>query len=237
MIILPAIDLINSKVVRLLRGDYSKVTEYALDPIEVAVGFKKDGAEHIHLVDLDGAKIGQPKNMEIIGEIIKASKLNAEIGGGIRTAKTVETYINLGAKRVILGTSALQDKELLKNLVKDFGSAISVGVDVLNGFVAVKGWTEISNVTIDEFMKELCDLGVDNVICTDITKDGAMVGTNLVLYKELAKNYSLKITASGGVSSLDDVKELKKSNVYGAIIGKALYNGGLQLKDALNEVK
>lgn len=233
MIILPAIDLLGRKAVRLLKGDYNQVTVYSDSPLEVAEKFKSLGATHIHMVDLDGAKYGTAPNMDIVAEVAEKTGLFIEIGGGIRNMETVKKYIDAGISRVILGTAAICDEDFLKEAVKAYGEKIAVGADVKDGKIAVKGWLEQSDVTLDEFFLKMQDLGVKNIICTDISRDGAMRGTNLELYRELSEKYSLDITASGGVSSIEDVKRLREMNLYGAIIGKAYYTGAVDLKEAI----
>lgn len=233
MIILPAIDLLGRKAVRLLKGDYNQVTVYSDSPLEVAEKFKSLGATHIHMVDLDGAKYGTAPNMDIVAEVTENTGLFIEIGGGIRSMETVKKYIDAGISRVILGTAAICDEDFLKEAVKAYGEKIAVGADVKDGKIAVKGWLEQSDVTLDEFFLKMQDLGVKNIICTDISRDGAMRGTNLELYRELSAKYSLDITASGGVSSIEDVKRLREMKLYGAIIGKAYYTGAVDLKEAI----
>lgn len=233
MIILPAIDLLDRKAVRLLKGDYNQVTVYSNSPLEVAEKFKSLGADYIHMVDLDGAKYGTTPNMDIVAEVAEKTGLFVEIGGGIRSMQTVKDYIGAGVSRVILGTAAICDEAFLDEAVAAYGEKIAVGADVKNGKIAVKGWLEESNVTLDEFFEKMQKKGVKNIICTDISRDGAMRGTNLELYRELSEKYSLDITASGGVSSLDDVKALRQMNLYGAIIGKAYYTGAVDLKEAI----
>lgn len=237
MIILPAIDLLGRKAVRLLKGDYNQVTVYSDSPLEVAEKFKSLGATHIHMVDLDGAKYGTAPNMDIVAEVAEKTGLFVEIGGGIRSMDTVKKYIGAGVSRVILGTAAICDEDFLKEAVKAYGEKIAVGADVKDGKIAVKGWLEQSDVTLDEFFMKMQNLGVKNIICTDISRDGAMRGTNLELYRELSARYSLDITASGGVSSIEDVKELRKMDLYGAIIGKAYYTGAVDLKEAIEVAK
>lgn len=233
MIILPAIDLLGRKAVRLLKGDYNQVTVYSDSPLEVAEKFKSLGATHIHMVDLDGAKYGTAPNMDIVAEVAEKTGLFIEIGGGIRSMETVKKYIDAGISRVILGTAAICDEDFFKEAVKAYGEKIAVGADVKDGKIAVKGWLEQSDVTLDEFFLKMQDLGVKNIICTDISRDGAMRGTNLELYRELSAKYSLDITASGGVSSIEDVKRLREMNLYGAIIGKAYYTGAVDLEEAI----
>lgn len=237
MIILPAIDLLDRKAVRLIKGDYNRVTVYSDSSLEVAEKFKSLGANYIHMVDLDGAKYGTTPNMDIVAEVAEKTGLFVEIGGGIRSMDTAKEYIDAGVSRVILGTAAICDEDFLKEAVKAYGEKIAVGADVKDGKIAVKGWLEQSDVTLDEFFMKMQKLGVKNIICTDISRDGAMRGTNLELYRELSAKYSLDITASGGVSSIEDVRELRKMNLYGAIIGKAYYTGAVDLKEAIEVAK
>ena len=233
MNIFPAIDLKDKNVVRLLKGDYNKLTVYGSDPLATAKEFKSQGAEYLHVVDLDGAKTGVGTNREIILSLAKNSGLKVQTGGGIRTGETVEEYIKGGIFRVILGTASVKDPGFLKEMVKEFGSAIAVGVDIADGYVAINGWTEKSDLEAFSFCDNLCNIGVKTIICTDISKDGAMKGTNRELYKELSDKFPIDIIASGGVSALDDIEALTKLTLYGAIIGRALYNGAINLKEAI----
>ena len=233
MIILPAVDIIDGKAVRLLKGDYNEKTVYGDDPLEFAEKFKKAGANYIHIVDLEGAKSGGTPNFGTIKRIIEKSGLFCEIGGGIRDIETIEKYINAGASRVILGTAAAEKPEFLKEAVRKFGEKIAVGADLKDGYIAVKGWTRKTDITAKKFFTDLSRIGVKTVICTDISKDGAMQGTNVGLYKELSAEFDIDIIASGGVSSLEDVKALKDLGVCGAIIGKAYYSGAIKIEDAL----
>lgn len=237
MIIFPAIDLYDKKAVRLLKGNYENMTVYSDHPWEIAKDFVNCGAQYIHIVDLEGAKDGTIPNIAVIEKIVKETKLFAEVGGGIRNAETVEKYLNAGVDRVILGTAAVTDPGFLKATVSKHGDKIAVSADVLDGWIAIKGWTKNSGVSLEEFLRQMENFGVKNVICTDISKDGAMRGTNLELYKKLSVRYSMNITASGGVSSLDDIRQLRKMNLYGAIIGKAYYTGTIDLKQALEEAR
>ncbi|MBR6502710.1 MAG: 1-(5-phosphoribosyl)-5-[Clostridia bacterium] len=233
MIIFPAIDLFDKKAVRLFKGDYQNMTVYSDNPIEIARDFENSGATHIHMVDLEGAKDGTTPNIDIVRQVATETSLFVEIGGGIRDMATVDKYLDAGVGRVILGTAAVTNPEFLKAAVAKHGDKIAVGADVKDGYIAIKGWLEKSQVTLEDFLLGMQEIGVKYIICTDISKDGAMRGTNLELYRELSQKYSMCITASGGVSSLDDVKELRKMNIYGAIIGKAYYIGAINLKDAL----
>ena len=237
MIIYPAIDLYDKKAVRLYKGDYEQMTVYSENPIEIAYDFVSKGAKFIHVVDLEGAKFGTTPNIDIIKDIAQKTDLFIEIGGGIRSLETVEKYLDAGVNRVILGTAAVTDEEFLKSATDKFGDKIAVGADVKDGYIAIKGWTQKSQYSLDEFLCKMQGLGIKNVICTDISKDGAMRGTNLELYKELSQKYSLDITASGGVSSIDDIVALRNMNLYGAIIGKAYYIGAIDLKEAIEVAK
>ena len=237
MLILPAIDLYDKKAVRLYKGDYNEMTVYSNNPIEIARKFQECGATFIHMVDLEGAKNGTTPNIDEVRKVVEYTDLKVEIGGGIRDEETVQKYIDLGVERVILGTAAVTDDEFLCKMVAKYKDAIAVGVDLKDGYVAIKGWTEKSALTADEFFKHLSDIGVKTVICTDISKDGAMQGTNRELYKELSDKYTMDIVASGGVSSIGDIKALKDMNLYGAILGKAYYIGAVDLKEAVEVAK
>lgn len=234
MYIIPAIDLIDGKAVRLQKGDYNKVTVYSDSPAEVAESFERDGAKMLHVVDLDGAKDGTTANFDTVKEIIRRTGLSVEIGGGVRNIERVKKYIDIGVDRIIIGTAAVTDPDFLKEAVKLYGEKIVVGVDVKDGYVAIKGWLEVSEVSCYDFCKTLCELGVKTVICTDISKDGMMSGTNLELYRDLNRRFGMNIIASGGVSSIDDVCALKEMDIYGAILGKALYTGAIKLSEAVN---
>lgn len=237
MNIFPAIDLYEKKVVRLYKGDYSKMTVYSEDPLAVAKDFEKAGAKYIHVVDLEGAKFGTTPNLEIVEQIAKNTDLFVEIGGGIRSIETIKRYIDAGVDRVILGTAAVVDQAFLLEALKLYGDKIAVGIDVKDGYVAIKGWEEKSNYDCFEFCNLMQSYGVKYIICTDISKDGAMQGTNRLLYQQLSERYDLEITASGGVSSIEDVIALDALNLYGAIIGKAYYTGAVRLEDALEVVR
>ncbi len=236
MIIFPAIDLYGGKTVRLYKGDYSRMTVYSDSPLEVAKDFWKKGAEQVHIVDLMGARDGGTPSLEMVKEIIREIPF-VEIGGGIRTMEAIASYIDAGASRVILGTAALENRELLAEALRQYGEKIAVGADIREGCISVKGWTETSSVTVDDFFADMEALGVCNIICTDISKDGAMSGTNRELYSRLSHSYSVRITASGGVSTLDDVCALRKMGLYGAIIGKAYYTGAIALKEAIEAAR
>ncbi len=233
MYLFPAIDLIGGQAVRLVKGDYSQKTVYSSSPVEVAKSFYDAGAEYLHVVDLDGAKSGNTDNISVIADIIKESGLKVEVGGGIRSEEVIKKYIDAGVYRVILGTVAVEKPEFCREMCAKYGDKIAVGVDIKDGFVAIKGWTEVAEKTCFDFCKELEEMGVKTVICTDISKDGLLSGTNLELYRELQGKFNIDFTASGGVTSLDDVKALMEIGVYGAILGKALYTGNIDLKEAV----
>ena len=233
MNLFPAIDLYDKKAVRLYKGNYAEMTVYSNNPPEIALDFKAKGAKFVHVVDLEGAKDGTTPNIDVVEAIVKASGLLVEIGGGIRTMEVLERYFSVGVFRAILGTAAVSDERFLKEAVEKYGEKIAVGADIKDGYVAIKGWVEKSEYTTDEFFEKMQSLGVKTIICTDISKDGAMKGTNLEMYAELSKKYSVDIVASGGVSSISDVEALKKMNMYGAIIGKAYYTGAIDLAEAV----
>ena len=234
MILFPAIDLYDRKAVRLFRGDYREMTVYSHHPIELAEKFTQAGATHIHIVDLEGAKIGDvTDNFAIVREIAEKTPLYTEIGGGIRRIETVDAYFDAGVDRVILGTAAIADEAFLQDALKKYGDRIAVGADLKDGKIAVKGWLECTDVGADEFFGKMQAFGVKTVICTDISKDGAMQGTNLELYRDLSKKFQMNITASGGVSTLDDIRRLREMDLYGAIVGKAYYTGAIDLKEAV----
>ncbi len=233
MYIFPAIDLIDGKAVRLLRGEYDKKTVYNEDPLAVALDFKREGAECLHLVDLDGAKNGTTDNFATVERITKAGGLFVEIGGGIRRMETVDRYLGIGVDRVILGTAAVTDPAFLEAALARYGEKISVGVDIKDGLVAIRGWLETAPYTLYDFCERMQAAGVSHLICTDINKDGAMQGTNLALYRELCTRFSGRITASGGVCSIEDVRHLREMGLYGAIIGKAYYTGAIKLREAI----
>ncbi len=237
MELFPAIDLIDGCAVRLVKGDYAQKTIYSEHPEEVAASFAAAGAKYLHVVDLDGAKDGGTPNLETIRSIVQKSGLLVEVGGGIRSEEAIRTYLDAGVFRVILGTAAVQDPVFLQNMVEKYGEKIAVGVDIRDGMVAIKGWTELSEKSCFAFCEELEKMGVKTIICTDISKDGLLSGTNLELYRQLAKRFAVDIVASGGVTSLEDVQKLQEMGLYGAILGKALYTGKLDLKKAVTLTK
>ncbi len=237
MLVFPAIDLYDKKAVRLFKGDYANMTVYSDDPLSVARDFENKGAVWIHMVDLQGAKDGTTPNLEVVRKIASETGLLVEIGGGIRDMATVEKYLSCGVKRVILGTAAVNDPDFLKEAVARFGSSVAVGVDLKDGKVAIKGWTSVSEEDAFSFCDKLVSIGVETIICTDISKDGAMQGTNLELYRTLSQKFPLQIIASGGVSSISDVAALRNMDLYGAIVGKAYYVGAIDLKEAIEVAK
>lgn len=233
MLIFPAIDIINGKVVRLLKGDYGTAKNYSVTPVEAVISFNECGAMCVHAVDLNGAKSGKAENCETVKNIISSTDAFVEIGGGIRTREQIESYISAGAQRVILGTAAVTDFAFVKKMNKEFKGKIAVGVDAVLGKVAINGWEEITDVNAFDFCKKLADEGIENVIFTDISRDGTLSGANLSVYEKLAKIPGLKITASGGITYLDEIKTLREMGVYAAILGKALYENKLSLKEAI----
>ena len=237
MILFPAIDLFEKKAVRLYKGDYENMTIYSENPMEIAQDFAAKGCTHIHMVDLEGAKDGTTPNIASVEQVATQTDLFVEIGGGIRNMETVERYMRAGVSRVILGTAAVNDEAFLQAAVAKYGDRIAVGADVKEGCIAIKGWLETAAVTLEAFLQKMQNIGVRNVICTDISKDGAMKGTNLGLYKSLSEKFRLDITASGGVSSMEDIRQLRSMDLYGAIIGKADYPGAIDLKEAVEAAK
>ena len=237
MLIFPAIDLFEGKAVRLLKGEYDQMTVYNEDPLAVARDFAACGATCLHLVDLEGAKSGTTPNIDTIRRLAAETDLFTEVGGGIRNMDTVRAYLSAGVDRVILGTAALQDEAFLTEALAEYGDRIAVGVDIRNGKVAIRGWVETSETDAMEFMAKLEQLGVRTVICTDISRDGAMAGTNHDLYAELMNRFHMNVIASGGVSAIEDVRRLAAKNLYGAIIGRAYYTGAIALRDAIEVAK
>ena len=233
MNLFPAIDLYTGWAVRLYQGDYNQMTVYDKAPLAVAKRFRDAGAEYLHMVDLEGAKTGETPNLDTVRTVAAQSGLKVEIGGGIRSEEVIKKYLDAGVLRVILGTAAITQPGFVGEMVAKYGEKIAVGVDVRDGIVAIKGWTELSDRTCFDFCRDMDSLGVKTIICTDISKDGVLGGTNLELYKQLSETLSLDIVASGGVSSLDDIAALQKMGLYGAILGKAVYTGAIDLKQAV----
>lgn len=232
MILFPAIDLYEGKAVRLYKGEYEKMTVYG-DPVSFADDFVRCGAKAVHIVDLEGAKTGETPNLDTVVAIKRKTRLFCEIGGGIRTEETIRKYVDAGLDRVILGTVAAQDDAFVRRMVERFGDRIAVGADIKNGFVAVKGWTETTSYDVHSFFAKMQSFGVKTIICTDVSKDGVLQGPNFALYRELQEKYEVNVTASGGVSTLDDVRKLTEMGVYGAIVGKAYYTGAFDLREGV----
>ena len=235
MLILPAIDLVGGKAVRLYKGDYAQMTVYDDDPLNTARKFEAAGAEWVHMVDLEGARDGGTPNLDTVRRVAENTALLVEIGGGIRSMDIVERYLAIGVKRVILGTAAIADEAFARAAIERFGSAIALGADVRDGEVAIRGWLELSGMTLDAFCEKYQRMGARTLICTDISRDGAMRGTNRALYAELQRKYDMDIVASGGVSTLEDVRALAQLGLYGAIVGKAYYTGAIDLCQAIRE--
>ena len=232
MKIFPAIDILDGKAVRLLHGDYNSVTVYGNDPVEVALKMRGEGAEYLHTVDLCGARDGSPSASGIIREIKKRTGLFVQCGGGVRSMASVDAYIDSGVDRVIIGSAALDDEEFLCSALQKYGDKIAVGADVRDGVISLHGWLEGTDVTVDGFFERMSALGVRTAVCTDISRDGAMRGANRKLYASLCEKYAIDLIASGGVSDLSDVRALSLLGTYGAIIGRAYYEGALSIKDA-----
>ena len=234
MIIYPAIDLYEGKAVRLVRGDYAQITVYSDDPAAVSCEFKEAGAAAVHVVDLEGARDGKPANFDVIKRIVSESGLGVQVGGGIRTADVIEKYLSLGVRRVILGTAAVSTPGFLTEMLHEFGEAVAVSADIKDGFVAIKGWTELSDKDLFTFCHALEEIGVQTLICTDISKDGLLGGTNIDLYRALREKLSIRLIASGGITSLDEITTLSAIGMDGAILGKALYAGNIALAAAID---
>lgn len=237
MIILPAIDLRGGKAVRLLRGEYDNMTVYGENPVEVALGFAEKGASNLHVVDLDGALSGNTDNFDMIKRLVAESGLSVEIGGGIRDEKRIYNYLDMGAARVILGTVAVENPAFAEEMAKKYGAHIAVGADIKDGEIATHGWTKKSGTDADTFFRMMQDMGVSTIICTDVSRDGALMGTNIELYRHLLEKFSINIIASGGITTVDEVFELAKMDMFGAILGKAIYNGNIDLAEAVKAEK
>ena len=233
MYIFPAIDLYEGKAVRLYKGDYAQMTVYSENPVAVAEDFAAQGAKFLHLVDLEGAKSGTTPNLETVKRIVSSTDLFTEVGGGVRSMETIEAYLEAGVRRVILGTAAVTDEDFLYRATRNFGERIAVGADIKDGKIAIRGWTEKSDLTADAFCRRMEQLSVETIICTDVSKDGAMMGANHALYRMLSEEFDMQIIASGGVSSIEDVRRLADLGLYGAIIGKAYYTGAISLSEAI----
>ena len=237
MLLFPAIDLYDGAAVRLIMGDFKKMTVYNRNPVDAALGFKNSGATCLHIVDLFGAKTGVPSCTDIIERIVLETGMFVQTGGGIRDMKAVEALIKLGVSRIIIGTAAVMDRSFLCDCIKSFGSKIAVGADIRDGRIAVKGWSKVSDIPVDTFFEDMEALAVKTVICTDISKDGMMTGTNIELYRRLSDKYSFDIIASGGVSSYENITALFEMGVFGAILGKALYENAISLEKALKAAR
>ena len=235
MLIFPAIDLVGGKAVRLFKGDYNQMTVYDDDPLNTAHRFEAAGATYLHMVDLEGARDGGTPNFDTVKRVVENTNLFVEIGGGIRDMTVIEKYMGAGVKRVILGTAAIADEAFTRDAIARFGEGIALGADVRDGEVAIRGWLELSGMTLDAFCEKYQAMGLNTLICTDISRDGAMVGANRALYADLQRKYRMDIVASGGVSSMEDVRALAALGLYGAIIGKACYTGAIDLKKAIEE--
>ena len=235
MLIFPAIDLVGGKAVRLFKGDYNQMTVYDDDPLNTARRFEAAGATYLHMVDLEGARDGGTPNFDTVKRVVENTNLFVEIGGGIRDMAVIEKYMAAGVKRVILGTAAIADEAFTRDAIARFGEGIALGADVRDGEVAIRGWLELSGMTLDAFCEKYQAMGLNTLICTDISRDGAMVGANRALYADLQRKYRMDIVASGGVSSMEDGRALAALGLYGAIIGKACYTGAIDLKKAIEE--
>lgn len=234
MIILPAIDILNGKAVRLYQGDYNTAEQVALDPLNAAKEFETAGAKYLHLVDLTGARSGKPEDFDTVMKIVDSVDMSIEVGGGIRSLETVKMYLENGVDRVILGTAALNDKRLLVKATELYGERISVGIDAKNGKVSVSGWTADSDIDYISLASECEKIGIKNIIFTDISRDGSLSGPNTDMLKRLSESVGCNIIASGGIKTADDIRALCAMGLYGAICGKSLYSGTLSLAEALD---
>ena len=237
MYIFPAIDLYDSKAVRLLKGDYEQMTVYSDNPLEIVRDFERNGISHMHMVDLEGAKSGDNRNFNMIAYIRKNSDIFIQLGGGIRSMEQAEKYLSMDINRIILGTAAIEDENLLIKLLEKYQEKIAVGVDIMNGVVKTHGWRKSTGIFLKDFCKKLNALNVRTIIATDISKDGAMKGTNIALYEELQKLTNADIIASGGIHNIEELKKIYELNLYGAIIGKAYYTGDIKLYEAIKYEK
>jgi len=233
MIIFPAIDILDGNCVRLIQGDYNQESIYGDSPVAMAQKWEQLGAQYIHIVDLNGAKSGESINKDIIHDIAQTVNVPVQVGGGIRTLETIKGYVDSGVSRVIIGTAAITDKEFLREAVKTYGDKVAVSVDARNGYVATDGWTDTSDVKATDLLKELEAIGVKTIVYTDIAKDGMLQGPNLEEQRAINEATSIDVIASGGVTTKEDVDSLRELNVYGAIIGKALYDGKLDFSDVV----
>ena len=237
MTVFPAIDVYEGKAVRLKRGDYAQMTVYSDDPASVARGFEEAGATAAHIVDLKGARDGTPESFDVIKSIVGGSSLNIQVGGGIRTADVIKRYLDIGVRRVILGTAAVSTPGFLSEMVLAFGDAITVSVDIKDGFAAIKGWTELSDKDAIGFCRTVEETGVKTLVCTDVSKDGLLSGTNMELYRTLRAELSIALIASGGITSIDEIKTLSALGMDGAILGRAIYTGDIDLAEAVKAAR
>ena len=237
MLIFPAIDLRDGQVVRLVEGDYDRMTVYGSDPLAVAKAYRAAGAEYLHVVDLDAAKDGEQKNLTVIQKLAAESGLRLEVGGGVRDEESAKRYLDAGVSRVILGSAAIENPQFMENLAKQYPGKVAAGVDARNGFVAIHGWKTVTDIVAYDFVESLPGRGIGTVIYTDISRDGKLQGPNIEAYQRLSQIKGLDIVASGGVSSAADISALAKLNLYAAIIGKALYDGRITLTQALDAAK
>ena len=237
MLIFPAIDLYEGKAVRLYKGDYAKMTVYSEKPVELAADFARQGVSNLHLIDLEGAKTGQTPNLETIRAIRNAAPLFIQVGGGIRSMSVIDAYLSAGVDRVILGTAAVTNPEFAGAAVQEFGDKIAVGADIKDGYIAISGWTVSSGLDPLNFCRRMQELGIRTLVCTDVSKDGAMQGTNRSLYRQLSQTLKMNIIASGGISSVEDIKALRKMNLHGAVIGTAAYTGAIDLRQAIEAAR
>lgn len=233
MKIFPAIDLYEGQAVRLYKGDYQKMTVYARNPLDLAQKFVQAGCKYLHMVDLEGAKDDNTANQATIAALVKESGLFCQVGGGIRSFEVIDKYLSLGVNRLIIGTKAVEDPQFVKEATAKYGEKIAIGIDLKDGLVAIKGWRETAAFTADEFFALMSDYEVKCIICTDISKDGTLLGPNLQLYEHLQNEYAVNLIASGGVSSIADIRALAEMKLYGAIIGKAYYEGRVDLEEAV----
>lgn len=233
MYIYPAIDLYNGACVRLVKGDFNQKTVYSHQPVEIAKKFMESGANKLHVVDLNGAESDNNANYEMVKRIVKAVDISVQVGGGVRSLKSAQKYLSIGVDRVIIGTKAVEDIGFLTQLIDKFGDRLVVAVDVKDGFVAINGWKDKSEIPIMDFINQLQQVGVKRIICTDISRDGLLQGSNIELYKEIQRTYNMELIASGGVSSIEEIKTLESEGLFGVILGKALYEKKFTLEEAL----
>lgn len=233
MYIYPAIDLYNGECVRLIKGDFNQKTVYSSQPVDMAKSFMAAGASKLHVVDLNGAESDNNANYEVVKRIVEEVDMAVQVGGGIRSLKSAEKYLSIGVDRVIIGTKALEDPDFLTQLIKKFGDKLVVAVDGKDGFVAINGWKDQSKMPIMTFIGQLQEIGVKRILCTDISRDGLLQGSNIDLYKEIQRNYNMELIASGGISSIEEIKTLREEGMFGAILGKALYEKKFTLEEAL----